>query len=118
MRAARRMERGGTHGPGLREVRPRSDPRREGEAMARSEIMQKIEDLSGERERLLAREGSHHARVGDHRRLEEIDHALGVLWDLRRRELAGEYVGLDEDFLDRYVVSPGDDAPEDYRWAR
>jgi hypothetical protein len=41
-----------------------------------------------------------------------------VLWDLRRRELAGEYVGLDEDFLDRYVVSPGDDAPEDYRWAR
>jgi hypothetical protein len=27
-------------------------------------------------------------------------------------------VGLDEDFLDRYVVSPGDYAPEDYRWAR
>ena len=26
--------------------------------------------------------------------------------------------GLDEDFLDRYVVSPGDYAPEDYRWAR
>jgi hypothetical protein len=101
-----------------REVRPRSDPRKEGEAMARSEIMQKIEDLSEERERLLAREGSHHAGAGDHRRLEDIDHALGVLWDLRRRELAGEYVGLDEDFLDRYVVSPGDDAPDDYRWAR
>ena len=96
----------------------RSDPRKEGEAMARTEIMQKIENLSEERERLLAREGSHHARVGDHRRLEEIDHALGVLWDLRRRELAGEYVRLDEDFLDRYVVSPGDDAPDDYRWAR
>jgi hypothetical protein len=86
--------------------------------MAQSEIMQKIEDLSEERERLLAREGSHHTEVGDHRRLAEIDHVLGVLWDLRRRELAGEYVGLDEDFLDRYVVSPGDDAPEDYTWAR
>jgi hypothetical protein len=112
------MDRGGAHGPGLREVRPRSDPRKEGEAMARSEITQKIEDLSEERERLLAGEGSHHARAADHRRLSEIDHALGVLWDLRRRELAGEYVGLDEDFLDRYVVSPGDDAPDDYRWAR
>ena len=86
--------------------------------MARSEIMQKIEDLSEKRERLLAREGSHHAGAGDHRRLEDIDHTLDVLWDLRRRELAGEYVGLDEDFLDRYVVSPGDDAPDDYRWAR
>src|SRR5919112_6711343 len=58
---------------------------------------------SQRRERLLAREGSHHAGVGDHRRLAEIDHSLGVLWDLRRRELAGEYVRLDEDFLDRYV---------------
>ena len=86
--------------------------------MARSEITQKIEDLSEERERLLTQEGSHHAGAGDHRRLEDIDHALSVLWDLRRRELAGEYVGLDEDFLDRYVVSPGDDAPEDYTWAR
>jgi hypothetical protein len=27
-------------------------------------------------------------------------------------------VRLDEDFLDRYVESPGDDAPEDYTWAR
>jgi Protein of unknown function (DUF2630) len=86
--------------------------------MARSEIMQKIENLSEERERLLAREGSHHTGVGEHRRLADIDHALGVLWDLRRRELAGEYVRLDEDFLDRYVVSPGDDAPDDYTWAR
>src|SRR5918994_6168551 len=109
------MDRRGAHGPGLREVRPRSDPRKEGEAMARSEIMQKIEDLSEERERLLAWEGSHHTEVGDHRRLAEIDHALGVLWDLRRRELAGEDVGLDEDFLGRDGVSPGDDAPEDYR---
>jgi hypothetical protein len=86
--------------------------------MARSEIMQKIENLSEERERLLAREGSHPAGAGDHRRLAEIDHSVGVLWDLRRRELAGEYVGLDEVLLDRYVVSPGDDAPEDYTWAR
>jgi len=86
--------------------------------MARSEIMQKIEDLSEERERLLAREGSHHAGAGDHRRLQDIDHSLGVLWDLRRREIAGEHVGLDEDFLDRYIVSPGDDAPDDYWWAR
>jgi hypothetical protein len=86
--------------------------------MARSEIMQKIEDLSEEREKLLAREGSHHAGAEDHRRLAEIDHSLGVLWDLRRRELAGEYVRLDEDFLDRYVVSPGDDPPDDYTWAR
>ena len=86
--------------------------------MAHSEIMQKIENLSEERERLLAREGSHHAGVSDHRRLAEIDYTLGVLWDLRRREIAGEYVRLDEDFLDRYVVSPGDDAPDDYTWAR
>jgi hypothetical protein len=86
--------------------------------MARSEIMQKIEDLSEERERLLTQEGSHRVGAGDHRRLEDIDHALSVLWDLRRRELAGEYVGLDEDFLDRYVIRPGDDAPEDYTWAR
>jgi hypothetical protein len=83
--------------------------------MARSEIMQKIEVLSEERERLLAWEGSHHAGAGDHRRRAETDHTLGVLWDLRRWELAGEYVGLDEVFLDRYVVSPGDNAPDDYR---
>jgi hypothetical protein len=102
----------------VRKARPRSDPRKEGETMARSEIMRKIEALSEERERLLARKGSHHARAGDHRRLADIDHSLGVLWDLRRRDLAGEYVGLDDDFPDRYVVSPGDDAPDDYRWAR
>jgi hypothetical protein len=73
------------------------------------------QDLSEERERLLAREGSHHAGAGDHRRLAEIDYVLGVLWNLRRRELAVEYVRLDEDFLERYVVSQGDDAPDDYR---
>ena len=94
----------------------RSDTRKEREAMAHSKIVQKIERLSEEKERLLAREGSHHADAGDHRRLESIDHALSVMWDLRRRELAGEYVKLDEDFLDRYVVSPGRDAPDGYRW--
>jgi hypothetical protein len=76
--------------------------------------MQKIENLSEERKRILAREGSHHAEADDHRGLADIDHVLSVLWDLRWRELAGEYVGLDEDFLDRYVVSPGDDVPDDY----
>src|SRR5919107_6346269 len=85
-----------------------------GGLMAPSEIMHKIEDLSEEREKLLAREGSHHAGAKDHRRLEGIDHALGVLWDLRRREMAGDDVRLDEDYLDRYVISPGDDAPDDY----
>ena len=86
--------------------------------MARTEITQKIDHLSEERERLLAREGYHRAGADDHRRLADIDHALGVLWDLRRREMAGEYVRLDEDFLDRYVTSSGDDAPDDYTWAR
>jgi hypothetical protein len=33
------------------------------------------------------------------------------LWDLRRRELAGEAVNLREDYYDRYTVDPGDDAP-------
>ena len=112
------MDRRGAHGPNYGRSVPEAILGKEGEAMARTEIMQKIEDLSEERERLLAREGSHHAGAGDHRRLADIDHALGVLWDLRRREVAGEYVRLDEDFLDRYVVSPGDDAPDDYRWAR
>ena len=82
----------------------------------RSKIMQMIEELSEEREKLLAREGAHHAGASDHRRLDDIDHAVSVLWDLRRRELAGENVRLDENFLDRYVVSPGDDAPDGYRW--
>src|SRR5215218_4416352 len=105
------MDRRGYGPPVARDRTRRGDPRKEGEAMARSEITQKIEGLSEEREGLLARQGSHHAGAGDRRRLAEIDHALGVLWDLRRRELAGEQVGLEEDYLDRYVVSPGDDAP-------
>ena len=74
-------------------------------------VLKKIEELSEERERLVAREGSHHADAADHTRLREIEHDLQVLWDLRRRELAGERVNLDTDFYDRYTVDPGRDAP-------
>ena len=78
--------------------------------MAQS-VMQKIQELSAERERLLAREGAHHAGPEDLVRLNRIEHDLQVLWDLRRRELAGESVDLDEDYFDRYTVDPGTDAP-------
>ena len=78
--------------------------------MAR-EILGKIEELSEERERLLAREGSHHAQPGDGDRVGQIDHDLQVLWDLRRREMAGETVSLGADYYDRYTVDPGGDAP-------
>ena len=74
-------------------------------------VMHRIEELSEERERILAREGSHHASGRDQARLRQIDHELQVLWDLRRRELAGETVNLEEDYLDRYTVDPGGDAP-------
>jgi hypothetical protein len=74
-------------------------------------VMRKIGELSEERERLLVREGTHHADSDDRERLVHIDHDLQVLWDLRRRELAGESIDLDEDFLDRYTVDPGRDAP-------
>ena len=74
-------------------------------------VMRRIEQLSGERERLLAREGTHHASREDQERLRQIDHDLQVLWDLRRRELAGETVDPDDDYLDRYTVDPGSDAP-------
>ncbi len=78
--------------------------------MAQS-VMRKIAELSEERERLLTREGTHRASREDQERLRQIDHELQVLWDLRRRELAGEVVDLDDDFLDRYTVDPGSDAP-------
>jgi len=74
-------------------------------------VMRKIGELSQERERLLAREGTHHADSDDRERLAQIDHDLQVLWDLRRRELAGEIIDLDEDFYDRYTIDPGRDAP-------
>ncbi len=78
--------------------------------MAQS-VMQKIQELSGEREKILAREGAHHGGSEDHQRLMKIDHDLQVLWDLRRRELSGEPVDLDEDYFDRYDRYTGGDAP-------
>ncbi len=47
----------------------------------------------------------------DRARLREIDHYLQVLWDLRRRELAGERVDTDPGFYYRYTVDPGRDTP-------
>jgi hypothetical protein len=78
-------------------------------------VMARIAELTRERERLLARESAHHASREDQNRLRQIDHDLQVLWDLRRRELAGERVDLDEDYFDRYDIDPGDDAPDRYR---
>ena len=78
--------------------------------MARG-VMGRITELSEERERLLARGGRHHGSSEDQERLRQIDHDLQVLWDLRRRELAGESVSLDDDYFDRYTVDPGEDAP-------
>ena len=66
-------------------------------------VMQKIQELSEERERLISREGTHHASEEDHAKLERIDHDLQVLWDLRRRELAGEEITLDQDYYDCYT---------------
>ncbi|MGB3634738.1 MAG: hypothetical protein WA982_11910 [Rubrobacteraceae bacterium] len=78
--------------------------------MAQS-VMQKIEELSEEREKILSRDGTHHAEPGDHERLQTIDHDLKVLWDLRRREMSGENVDLDSDFYDRYDRYTGSDGP-------
>ena len=74
-------------------------------------VLGKIEELSREREQLLQREGAHHAGGAVHRRLEQIDHDLQVLWDLKRRELSGETIDLDDDFFDRFTIDPGTDAP-------
>ena len=78
-------------------------------------VLARITELTKERDRLLAREGAHHASREDQERLKQIDHDLLVLWDLRRRELTGETVNLDEDYFDRYSVDPGDDPPDQYR---
>ncbi len=79
--------------------------------MAQS-VMQRIQELSEERERLVAREGTHHATNEDHQRIRRIDHDLQVLWDLRRRELAGEEVSLDVDYYDSYTrYTDADDPP-------
>lgn len=74
-------------------------------------VMQEIQELSQERERLVAREGAHHADASDQARLQKIDHDLRVLWDLRRRELAGERIDLDADYYDRYDRYTDDDSP-------
>ncbi len=75
-------------------------------------VMRKIGELSEERERLLVREGTHHADSDDRERLVQIDHDLQVLWDLRRRELAGEEVSLDTDYYDSYTrYTDADDPP-------
>lgn len=76
--------------------------------MAQS-IMQKIKELSEEREEILAREGSHHESPEDHERIQKIDHDLPVLWDLRRREMAGEEISLQDDYLDGYDRYTGGD---------
>ncbi len=67
-------------------------------------VMQRIQALSEEKEKLMHEESDHGGgHVSDvHSRLREIEHELEVLWDLRRRELAGERVDLDDDYLDRY----------------
>lgn len=77
-----------------------------------SEIMANIERLSREKEELESREAERPTDTGARDRLQNVEHALDVLWDLRRREMSGEHVQLDDDFLDRYNVSPGDDAPD------
>jgi len=82
--------------------------------MAHSEIMQKIEDLSEERKRLLAREGSPRGRGRPPEARGHRSHP-GRAVGFSATELAGEYVRLDQNYFDRYAVSPGDDAPDGYR---
>jgi len=98
-----------------REVVPAAIPERSARYGAEQDPADDRGPLGGEGEALGPRRVPPRGRKR-HRRLGDIDHALGVLWDLRRRGLAGEYVRLDDDLLDRYVVSPGRDAPDGYRW--
>ena len=67
-----------------------------------SVVLRKIQELSEERERLVHEESRHGLAPEGHARLRQLDHDLQVLWDLRRRELAGERITLDEDYYDRY----------------
>lgn len=69
--------------------------------MAQS-VIQKIQELSQEREALVHEESRHGIDSKGHERLRKLDHDLHVLWDLRRRELAGEQITLDEDYYDSY----------------
>ncbi len=73
--------------------------------------MQKIQELSEEREQLVHEESRHSLDRQSRARLEKIDHDLQVLWDLRRRELAGEEISLDEDYYDRYDRYTDGDSP-------
>lgn len=76
-----------------------------------NEILKRIQNLSEERESLLARGGEKEGlSPEEHERLHNIDHELQRLWDLRRRELAGEYVNPNEDYLDEYTAYGSEDA--------
>jgi predicted nuclease with TOPRIM domain len=70
--------------------------------LAGSMVMQKIQELSEERERLVQEESRHGLGLEGQQRLHRLDHDLQVLWDLRRRELAGEMISLDQDYYDSY----------------
>lgn len=82
--------------------------------MSESAVLKKIQELSEERERLVHAEGDH---AGSHeggdvqQRILRLEHDLEVLWDLRRREMAGERVGLKDDYYDRYERYTGVDGP-------
>lgn len=79
--------------------------------MAAASVMRKIQELSHQRERLVHEESRHGLDLEGRAKLAQIDHDLRVLWDLRRRELAGEEISLDEDYYDRYDRYTGEDAP-------
>jgi len=82
--------------------------------MAESVVLKKIQELSEERERLVHAEADHGGRHegGDVRqRILRLEHDLEVLWDLRRREMAGERVSLQDDYYDRYGRYTGADGP-------
>ena len=72
--------------------------------MAQS-VMGKIEELSAGARATPVREGTHHADAADRERLATDRPRPAGPWDLRRRELAGERVDLDEDFFDRFTVT-------------
>ena len=48
------------------------------QALAESAVLEKIQKLSQERERLVHEEGRHGISPQGHRRLEQLDHDLGV----------------------------------------
>jgi hypothetical protein len=77
-------------------------------------VLKRIQELSEEHERLIHAESDHagrHEGPEVQQRILRLDHDLEVLWDLRRREMAGERVSLDEDYYDRYSRYTGEDGP-------